>query len=77
MLENPECLRRIINETGARSTDLIEPESVEALCSKCDKFASAWKPVADEVWNSRKHPNPKTQYYRDTEEGRKALEKQD
>jgi MoaA/NifB/PqqE/SkfB family radical SAM enzyme len=70
MLENPQCLRKMIAETGAKSTDLIEPESAEMLCSKCDKFANAWAPVADELWNSRKHPNPKTQYYRDTPEGR-------
>ena len=72
MLENPQCLRKIIAETGARSTDLIEPESAETLCSKCDKFANAWAPVAEELWNSRKHPNPKTQYYRDTPEAKKG-----
>ena len=70
MLENPECLRKIIAQTGAKSTDLIEPESAEQLCSKCDRFAAAWKPVADELWASTKHPNPKTQYYRDTPEGK-------
>ena len=70
MLENPECLRKIIAQTGAKSTNLIEPESAEQLCSKCDRFASAWKPVADELWNSTKHPSPKTQYYRDTPEGK-------
>ena len=70
MLENPDCLRRIIAQTGAKSTNLIEPESAEQLCSKCDKFAAAWKPVAEELWNSTKHPNPKTQYYRDTPEGK-------
>ncbi len=73
MLENPDCLRKIINKTGAKSTDLICPESVETLCSKCDKFAAEWKPVADELWNSREHIKPKTQYYRDTPEGREAL----
>lgn len=66
MLENPDCLREIIGKTGAKSTDLLEKESVEQLCAKCDKFAAAWKPVAEELWKSNKHPNPKTQYYRDT-----------
>ena len=75
MLENPDCLRKIIAETGAKSTDLIEPESAETLCAKCDKFAAAWKPVADELWNSTSHPNPKTQFYRDTPEGRAEAEK--
>ena len=76
MLENPQCLRKIIEETGAKSTDLIEPESADTLCSKCDCFAKAWQPVADELWNSTKHPNPKTQFYRDTPEGKAALDKQ-
>lgn len=70
MLENPNCLRKIISETGAKSTNLIEKESAEQLCSKCDKFAAEWQPVADELWASTKHPNPKTQFYRDTEEGK-------
>ena len=78
MLENPQCLRKIIAETGAKSTDLIEAESAEQLCSKCDCFAAAWKPVADELWNSTKHPNPKTQFYRDTPEGKaEKAKKQD
>ena len=65
LLENPQCLRKIIAETGAKSTNLEAPEDVETLCSRCDRFAKAWQPVADELWASRTHPNPKTQYYRD------------
>ncbi len=76
MLENPDCLRKMVKETGAVSTDLITKEDVETLCSKCDKFAREWQPVADELWNSTSHPNPKTQYYRETPEGKKALDKQ-
>lgn len=75
MLENPDCLRKMIGETGAKSTDLIVAESAETLCSKCDKFAAAWAPVAEELWNSTKHPKPKTQFYRDTEEGKAELNK--
>lgn len=70
MLENPQCLRDIVNRTGAKSTNLIQEETAEMLCSKCDKFAKEWAPRADELWKSTKHPNPKTQYYRDTEEGK-------
>lgn len=73
MLENPQILRKIIGDTGAKSTDLIEAETVEHLCSKCDKFACEWAPVADELWATTKHPNPKTQYYRDTPEGKAEL----
>lgn len=68
MLENPEYLRKIIKITGAKSTDLVNQEGVENLCAKCDKFAKEWQPVADKLWADNKHPNPKTQYYRDTAE---------
>lgn len=70
MLENPDCLRDIIKRTGARSTNLMGEETAEALCSKCDKFAKEWAPKAEEIWKNNKHPNPKTQYYRDTPEGK-------
>lgn len=70
MLENPDCLRDIIKRTNAKSTDLVCEETVEMLCGKCDKFAKEWAPRAEEIWNSTKHPNPKTQYYRDTPEGK-------
>lgn len=65
MLENPQYLRRMVNETGARSTDLLCPEDVETLCSRCDEFSLEWAPVADELWRSRVHPETHTQYYRD------------
>ena len=68
MLENPEYLRKMIAVTGAKATDLESQESVEHLCAKCDRFAAAWKPQADKLWKENKHPNPKTQFYRDTVE---------
>ena len=70
MLENPQYLRKIVGETGAKSTDLLEPEDAETVCARCDRYAQEWAPEADELWKTRKHPNPKTQYYRDTPEGR-------
>ena len=70
MLENPEYLRKIIAETKAESTDLIEKESAEELTAKTEKFAEEWAPVADKLWKENKHPNPKTQYYRDTVEAK-------
>ena len=50
MLENPEILQRIVNETGVHSTNLQSPESVEHLCGKCKPYAASWKPSADKVW---------------------------
>ena len=65
MLENPQLLRGIIGETGAVSTDLAAPEDVHALCGKCDFYAKEWESVAEALWKENKHPEPKTQYYRD------------
>ena len=70
MLENPQCLRSIIAETKAKSTNLEGEETADMLCSKCDKFAAAWKPVAEELWANNPHPHPKTQFYRDSEQAK-------
>ena len=39
MLENPELLRQMVHDTGAHSTDLQSPESVDHLCDKCGAYA--------------------------------------
>ena len=50
MLENPDILREMVNRTGACSTDLQSPESVEHLCGKCVSYAQCWQPEADRLW---------------------------
>lgn len=50
MLENPQDLRDIIKRTGAHSSNLEGDETVELLCSRCDKYAKEWKPTADKLW---------------------------
>ncbi|MDO5151843.1 MAG: radical SAM protein [Eubacteriales bacterium] len=50
MLENPELLRRMVEKTGAKSTDMQSPESAEHLCAKCDAYAANWKPTAEKLW---------------------------
>ncbi|SDB50137.1 radical SAM protein [Butyrivibrio sp. INlla16] len=42
MLENPDCLREMVKESKAVSTDLESPEEVEHLCGKCDDYAESW-----------------------------------
>ena len=54
MLENPEKLRKMVEESGAHSTDLESPESAEHLCEKCDHYASEWKTKADELWKENR-----------------------
>ncbi len=50
MLENPEKLREMVARTGAHSTDLQSPETVDHLCGKCDSYAKCWKPTAEKLW---------------------------
>ena len=50
MLENPEKLRAMVNSSGAHSTDMQSPETVDHLCAKCDRYAAEWKPAADKLW---------------------------
>ncbi len=58
MLENPEILERMVKESGAHSTDMASPESVEHLCAKCHPYADEWAPVAKEIWAGQKHKKP-------------------
>lgn len=50
MLENPQYLREMVKASGAKSTDLLEAESAEHLCSKCDSYAEQWAPRAEKLW---------------------------
>lgn len=50
MLENPEFLRKMVEETGAHSTDPQSPETADHLCSKCDAYAACWRTEADRLW---------------------------
>ena len=52
MLENPQELRRIIAETGARSSNLEGEETVEMLCSRCDAYAERWAHTAERLWEA-------------------------
>lgn len=56
MLENPEKLQALVNATGAKSTDMSAPETVEHLCGKCANYAKEWAPYADKLWKST-HPD--------------------
>ena len=47
-------LRKIVESTGAKSTDMQSPETADHLCSKCDSYAACWAPKAEEIWNARK-----------------------
>jgi MoaA/NifB/PqqE/SkfB family radical SAM enzyme len=53
MLENPQFIKKMVNETGAHSTDLQSPESVEHLTEKTEPYADRWTPRADGLWEER------------------------
>lgn len=54
MLENPEFLRKMVEESGAHSTDPQSPETADHLCSKCDSYAACWKTEADRLWTENR-----------------------
>ncbi len=54
MLENPEYLQKMVNRTGAISTDMQSQENVEHLCKKCVHYAEDWKPTAEKLWQGGK-----------------------
>lgn len=65
MLENPEMLRKIIGDTGARQTNMESPESVEELTAKCDSYAAEWAPEADRIWKEQTHKEASYSNYTD------------
>lgn len=67
MLENPEILERMIKETGAKSTDLQSPESVEHLCAKCHNYAADWAVAADKIWQEEPHQKQSYENYKPKE----------
>ena len=50
MLENPETQRKMVQDTGAASTDYQSPESADHLCDKTTPYAEGWKTTADKLW---------------------------
>ena len=50
MLENPERLGQMVQESGAHGTDLVEPESPSELRAKTEQRAREWEPVANRLW---------------------------
>ncbi len=50
LLDNPGRLTEMVEKSGAKSTDMQNPENVRELSSKCFNAAVNWAPVADELW---------------------------
>jgi MoaA/NifB/PqqE/SkfB family radical SAM enzyme len=52
LLDNPGRLTAMVTESGAHSTDMSNPEQVDALSEKCVAAAENWAPVAAELWQN-------------------------
>lgn len=52
MFDNIGALAEMVDETGAKSTDIVDPEDVHDMTAKCVKPATAWAPVAQKLWDS-------------------------
>ena len=50
LLDNPGRLTDMVEKSGAKSTDMQNPEDVHDLSAKCKEAAENWAPVADELW---------------------------
>lgn len=52
VLDNPGRLSEMVERAGARSTDILAPESAIDYSDKCRERAQTWAPVADRLWNA-------------------------
>ena len=52
LLDNIGALSSVVDKSGAKSTDLENPEDVHELSAKCKDAAANWEPVADRLWES-------------------------
>lgn len=55
LLDNRGALAGMVEESGAYSTDLENPENVLDLTAKCVSAADEWQPVADKLWRCSGH----------------------
>ncbi len=55
-LDNQGVLAEMVHASGAHSTDMMAPESVDELSAKTKIAADKWEPVAKEIWEN----NPKS-----------------
>ncbi|WP_340674355.1 radical SAM protein [Moorella sulfitireducens (nom. illeg.)] len=50
LIDNPEMLRDIVAESGARTTQLHDDETADEFAAKLAPYARAWGEVADGIW---------------------------
>lgn len=50
VLDNPGRLTKVVEQSGAKSTDYKNLESAQELSDKCVETSNKWKPVAERLW---------------------------
>ena len=60
MLENPQELPKMVEESAARPSEYVAPESAKDLCARVTPYAEAWAKVADELWHEMYPTGQKT-----------------
>lgn len=60
LLDNPTRLPEMVDESGAKSTDMQNPEDVHELAKKCEDKAAAWAVKAGEIWKEHPHQSIRT-----------------
>lgn len=53
LLDNPHRLSEMVEQSGARSTDMASPEPVRSLSAKCENAAQNWAVAADRLWAAK------------------------
>jgi len=55
-LDNYGRLAEMVDHSGAKSTDLQNPEDAHTLCDKCRQTAECWEPAANALWENSAGP---------------------
>ena len=50
-LDNPEKIRKMVNEAKASPTQVLDHESVEELTAKTERIAYEWSKTAKKIWD--------------------------
>ena len=58
LVDNPGRLTQMVRQTGAHSTEILEPDDAKELTGRCLEFAKGWAPIAKELWEKEQNPQP-------------------
>ena len=61
MLENPQMIKKMVEESGAHSTDMQAEEPVDDLIAKTVPYAENWAPTAEKIWAEHKQQRDEIQ----------------